>query len=114
MKTLKQIVFTQPYTAEYLTIKETDFSEIEQNGSVSLSMTRISPQSGDIYIYFAVYENDKLIDIRQVIKTDDEMPVGEEITVSAVFDGLKAGCEIRIMAWTSSQRPLKPAESYRI
>lgn len=31
MKTLKQIVFTKPYTAEYLTIKETDFSEIRPN-----------------------------------------------------------------------------------
>lgn len=31
MKTVKQIVFTKPYTAEYLEIKKTDFSDINSN-----------------------------------------------------------------------------------
>lgn len=44
MKRIKQIVFTKPYTAEYLTIRETDFTDIRSNAVVVKTIvSTISP-----------------------------------------------------------------------
>ncbi|MBO5480689.1 MAG: hypothetical protein J6A63_05850 [Clostridia bacterium] len=49
MKALKQIVFTKPYTAEYLTVNERDFSKIGEREVIIKTALRSERLSRGIY-----------------------------------------------------------------
>lgn len=95
-----------------LLFSKADFLWSDTSCTVQLTCEKINFGNTDINIYFAVYENNRLSELRMIRKESAEITRGTPFTVSETFSGLLTGQEIRVMTWDDNYRPLKTVDSY--